>query len=52
MVDTFLFALMLGSLGCFWKGRRTLGQCLFLVALVGVALLLKHHMTDPLQISL
>ncbi len=52
MVDTLLFALMLASLASFWKDRRALGQLLFFVALVGVALLLKHHMTDALPISL
>ncbi len=51
-MDTLLFALMLASLLSHWRGRRVLGHMLSFVALVGVALLLSHHMTESLPISL
>ena len=52
MIAAAIFTLMLLLVIAVYRGKSRIAMLLFFMALVGVALLFKHHATDALNISL
>lgn len=51
MIASAIFALIFVLSVSAWRGKRSLTVALQVIALIAVAALFAHHVTDPLQLS-